>query len=82
MSQDIISLRKSNPRVRGFVIEFLTAAQLQALGAAIQKARTRRGIHSVRAPDGEVFAYPFDKEVYWHVHGSDHSEIARGTVPI
>ncbi len=61
---------------------FITAEQLKALGTAIQKARTRRGIHRVLADDGEAFAYQFNDEVYWHVHGADNAKIAKGTVPL
>jgi hypothetical protein len=61
---------------------FLTAEQFQALGAAIQKARAARGIHRVLAPDGEVFAYQFNGEVYWHVHDANNAKVAQGIVPL
>jgi len=61
---------------------FLTTEQIKALEAAIQKARTCRGIQSVIVPDGEAFAYQFNSEVYWHVYGDDYAKIAKGTVPL
>lgn len=61
---------------------FLTDEQFAALGAAIQKARSQRGIHRIPASDGEVFAYQFNDEVYWHVYSADNAKIAKGTVPL
>ena len=64
------------------VMAFLTLGQFKALGAAIEKARASKGIQSVLAADGEVFAYQFNGEIYWHVHGTDYAKLAKGTVPI
>jgi len=64
------------------MIAFLTAAQIEALGTAIQEARKGRGIHQVCLSDGEVFAYQFNDEVHWHVNNAQAARVAKGTVPL
>jgi len=61
---------------------FLTGEQVKALQAAIEMARSKRGIHSVHASDGEVFAYRFNDEVYWQVFNANYAKVAKGSVPI
>ena len=61
---------------------FLTEEQIKALQAAIAMARLERGIHSVHAGGGEVFAYRFNDEVLWQVFNANYAKVAKGSVPI
>jgi hypothetical protein len=61
--------------------EFLTPVQIAAVETAIRRARAQRGIHHVPMPDGEAYAYQFNKDIHWIVNGgAQNLNIAKGTV--
>ena len=63
--------------------EFLTPVQIAAVETAIRKARAQRGIHHVPMPDGEAYAYQFNKDIHWIVNGGPQNHnLAKGTVPL